>query len=105
MVECIHRQSSLNGGQAVLDADGKFRAVLSHQDPGIANWIDTVGNTYGIMLGRWHNCSSHPMPTTTKVKLKDVRQHLPATTPVFTAEERAEQLHRRRIGAQLRRRW
>ena len=40
-----------------------------------------------------------------KPKLKDLRQHLPASTPTISAEARAEQLRQRRIGAQLRRRW
>ena len=104
-VELVYRNSSLNGHQAVIDADGKFRAVLSVQDPGIANWLDTGGNTYGMLIGRWYRCSSHPTPSLKKVKLEDVRQHLPASTPAFSAAQRAEQLRQRRIGAQLRRRW
>ena len=104
-VELVHRQSSLNGHQAAVDADGKFRAVLSVGDPGIQNWLDTGGYTYGMLIGRWYRCSSHPVPDIKKVKLKDVRQHLPASTPAFSAEQRAEQMRVRRIGAQLRRRW
>ncbi len=104
-VELVHRLSSLNGHQAQLDADGKFRAVLSVQDPGVANWLDTGGHIHGMMIGRWYRCSSHPLPTLTKVKLQDVRQHLPASTPEWTPEQRAEQIRQRRVGAQLRRRW
>lgn len=104
-VELVYRNSSLNGHQAVVDADGKFRAVLSLQDPGVANWLDTGGNTYGMLIGRWYRCSSHPTPSLKKVKLEDLRQHLPASTPAFSAAQRAEQLRQRRIGAQLRRRW
>lgn len=104
-VELVYRHSSLNGHQAVVDADGKFRAVLSLHDPGIANWLDTGGNTYGMLIGRWYRCSSHPVPTLKKVKLADVRQHLPASTPTIGTEARNEQLRQRRIGAQLRRRW
>lgn len=103
-VELVHRQSSLNGHQAVLDADGRFRAVLSLEDPGVPNWLDAGGHTRGMLIGRWYRCSSHPTPTLTKVKLADVRRHLPAT-PLVTAEQRMAQLRERRIGAQLRRRW
>jgi Protein of unknown function (DUF1214) len=104
-VELVYRQSSLNGHQAVIDADGKFRAVLSVGDPGIHNWLDTGGNVFGSLIGRWYRCSSHPTPTLTKVQLKDVRNYLPTSTPIITAEARLEQLRQRRIGAQLRRRW
>ena len=40
-----------------------------------------------------------------KVKVADVRAHLPAGTPVVTPTERTEQLRLRREGAQLRRIW
>jgi hypothetical protein len=104
-VELVYRQSSLNGHQAVIDADGKFRAVLSLEDPGIHNWLDTGGNLFGSLVGRWYRCSSHPTPTIEKVPFKDLRRHLPPTTPTITTEARHAQLRQRRIGAQLRRRW
>lgn len=104
-VELVHRQSSLNGHQARLDSDGRFRAVLSREDPGIHNWLDSGGNLKGMLIGRWYRASSHPLPTLKKVKLAELRQHLPADTPVCTTEERRKALRTRRIGAQLRRRW
>ena len=104
-VDLIHCQSSLNGGQARVDSDGRFRAVLSMQDPGVHNWLDTVGQRRGMLIGRWYRCSSHPTPSVTKVKLADIRKHLPADTPTITAAERVAALRRRRVGAQLRRRW
>jgi hypothetical protein len=104
-VEIVYRQSSLNGHQARIDADGKFRAVLSHQDPGVYNWLDSGGNLYGMLIGRWYRCSSHPTPTVTKVKLADLCTHLPACVTFTTEEERACMLRERRIGGQLRRKW
>src|SRR4030095_4447797 len=32
-------QSGLNGHQARLDSDGKFRAVVAMSDPGVPNWL------------------------------------------------------------------
>ncbi|MCY1447451.1 hypothetical protein D9M71_640730 [compost metagenome] len=104
-VELVHRQSSLNGHQAHLDSDGRFRAVLSVEDPGIANWLDCGGNLRGMLIGRWYRSSSHPTPTLTKVKFAELHRHLPADTPRTTPAQRAEALRTRRIGAQLRRRW
>ena len=103
--EFVQRQSSLNGHQAKIDSDGRFRAVISIGDPGIANWLDTAGYHRGTMIGRWFGCSSHPEPTLTKVKLAQVRDHLPPDTPTITPGDRARSLSDRRIGAQLRRRW
>jgi hypothetical protein len=37
------RQSHLNHTQGVLDEDGVFRAVVTGDEPGVANWLDTAG--------------------------------------------------------------
>jgi hypothetical protein len=103
--EYVQRQSSLNGHQARVDSDGRFRAVICGQDPGVPNWLDTAGYPHGTFIGRWFQCSSTPVPTAKKVKLAALRDHLPADTPVVTPQARREVLRERRIGAQLRRRW
>lgn len=104
-VELVHRQSSLNGHQAELDPDGRFRAVLSLEDPGVPNWLDAGGHARGMLIGRWYRCSSHPTPSLRKVEFAELRRHLPASTPTLTPQERMARLRQRRIGAQLRRRW
>lgn len=104
-VDYVYRQSSLNGLQATVDADGKFRAVLAHRDPGVANWLDTGGNLYGMLIGRWYRCSGHPTPSVTRVKFADLDRHLPEGVARIGGDERAEALRRRRIGSQLRRKW
>lgn len=105
VVEFVYRQASLNGHQARVDSDGKFRAVLSASDPGVPNWLDSAGFTEGQIMGRWAQCETNPLPTVKRVKLADIRQHLPAETPVVSETERLKTLSERRIGAQLRRRW
>lgn len=105
VVEFVYRQASLNGHQAKLDSDGKFRAVLCHTDPGVPNWLDSGGFSEGQIMGRWTQCETNPLPTAKRVKLAELRQQLPADTPVISEQERREQLVERRIGAQLRRRW
>jgi hypothetical protein len=104
-VEFIQRQSSLNGHQARLDSDGRFRAVVSLADPGVPNWIDTAGHSQGVLMGRWYESGANPLPTLTKVPLTEVRRHLPADTPTITPSERERSLRKRRLGGQLRRRW
>src|SRR3546814_9457088 len=71
-------RSSLNDAQARVDKDGLFRAVISAQDPGVPNWLDTAGNASGAVQGRWLDCSDKPIPDTRVVKVKDIRKYLPA---------------------------
>lgn len=104
-VEYVYRQSSLNGLQASVDPDGRFRAVLAHRDPGVANWLDTGGNLSGMLIGRWYRCSSQPTPRLERVKFSDLEKHLPRDCARLDAAERSRALRDRRIGAQLRRRW
>ncbi|MGE0383090.1 MAG: DUF1214 domain-containing protein [Gammaproteobacteria bacterium] len=103
--EYIHRQSSLNGHQARLDPDGRFRAVISLEDPGIHNWLDSAGYLTGMVIGRWYLADSLPVPTLKRVPFAEIHKHLPADTPRITPAERAEALRRRKVGSQLRRRW
>ncbi|HEX4253781.1 MAG TPA: hypothetical protein VH089_01765 [Streptosporangiaceae bacterium] len=104
-IDQIHRPTSINGYQAHLDSDGRFRAVISIADPGVPNWLDTGGHQRGAISGRWWAPSSIPEPLITKVKLSEVRQHLPADTPVVTPEQRDASVRQRRKGAQYRGRW
>ena len=98
-------QSSLNGFQAVLDSDRKFRAVISNNDPGVPNWLDTAGRYKGVLQGRWFEASSAPKPEVKRVKLADLRQHIPPETPVIDEAARKERLLERFRGAQYRRKW
>lgn len=104
-VEYVYRLSSTNGHFAHVASDGRFYAVLSLEDPGVPNWLDTAGFKQGTIYGRWFECDSHPMPTLKRVKFSEIRDHLPPDTPVVTPEERAEELRRRVRACQRRRRW
>ncbi len=104
-VDIINRQTWLNGRSARLDRDGKFRAVISAEDPGVPNWLDTAGYRKGEILGRWNTCDSAPTPVVTKVAIGDVRKQLPADTPTVTAQARDDSIRARRKAVQMRRRW
>jgi hypothetical protein len=104
-VDWVNRQSSLNDAQAHIDSDGRFRAVISRLDPGVPNWLDKGDYPWGIIQMRWNLASEYPDPTMIKVPFAELREHLPADTPVVSPEERGERLRARREGAQLRRIW
>ncbi|HWS45259.1 MAG TPA: hypothetical protein VN636_05305, partial [Acidimicrobiia bacterium] len=48
-----HRQVSLNRAQTRLEADGTFRMVIAHRDPGVPNWLDTEGRPFGMVFWRY----------------------------------------------------
>lgn len=104
-LEYVYRLSSTNGAMARLSSDGRFRAVISLDDPGVPNWLDPAGYREGGIYGRWYDCSSEPVPTITRVKLAELRDHLPPDTPQVTPGERREEIARRVRACQRRRRW
>lgn len=48
-----NRRISLNRKQTQLEADGSFRMVIAHVDPGVPNWIDTEGRPFGMVYWRF----------------------------------------------------
>lgn len=98
----VYHQSSLNRTNAHFGPDGLFRAIVSHEDPGIQNWLDPVDNDRGQMIFRLNQASTTPLPRTRLVPSTEVRQHLPADIPHFTADQRREQIARRTAHAQRR---
>jgi len=104
-IDWLNRQGSLNGGQAQIDADGRFRAVIALEDPGVPNWLDPGGWSDGAIMLRWTEASSGPEPSLRSVPLADLRSALHPETPTVTAQERQTVLRARRRGVQLRRRW
>ena len=104
-IDWMNRQSSLNGGQARIDSDGRFRAVIALDDPGVPNWLDPGGNSDGAVMLRWTEASSGPQPSLRLVDLADLRGAIPADTPIISPQMRESQLRARRRGVQLRRRW
>jgi hypothetical protein len=104
-IDWMNRQSSLNGGQAQIDSDARFRAVIALEDPGVPNWLDAGGWSEGAIMLRWTGASNGPAPTLRSIKEQDLRAHLPQDTAIVTAEDRQISLRARRRGVQLRRRW
>jgi len=87
-MDYTNRQTSLNSRQARADADGRYRFVLAHTDPGVPNWLDTAGHREGVLQYRYIWAKTAPQPTVRTVPIGSVRNELPADTPVITLEER-----------------
>lgn len=97
--ETIHygrHQSSLNAHQVAIDSDGLVRVVISGRDPGVANWLDTVGHSNGAMILRCVRTETAPVPSARVVKVADVLAQLPDGTATVTAEQRAAVIAARR---------
>jgi len=94
--DMANRQVSLNGEQVHVDDDGLVRLVLSGEDPGVPNWIDTQGLSRGLFVFRWIWTKTNPVPEGQVVKVGEVRGLLPDGHPVVDADSRQQQLAARR---------
>ena len=88
---------SLNHAQTALNADGSATYVISKQDPGIYNWLNTLGWNEVYVVNRWQGFPpgiSQPTPTvsTKVVKLNELASVLPPETRRVSAKEREEQV-------------
>ncbi|TWC38559.1 uncharacterized protein DUF1214 [Pseudomonas sp. SJZ079] len=69
-----HHRICLNKHSAHLGSDGGLRLVLSHRDPGLANWLETAGHADGTLCMRWVGAERPVHPTTRVVKLDHLKE-------------------------------
>jgi hypothetical protein len=92
-----NRQTSLNASQAHVDSDGVLRLVLSEQDIGHPNWLDTAGNRRGqIWFRTFDQETSVATPVSRVLPVDKVWQQLPKDTPRVDPTERLVRLLQRR---------
>ena len=101
-IDYARHQSSLNGHQAVVDDDGILRVVIAHQDPGVANWLDTASHSAGPVILRCVRTESAPVPETQVVRFDDLAGSLPTGTRRVTLEERRRTIAARRLAVSKR---
>ncbi|MDT5131306.1 MAG: hypothetical protein QOE41_617, partial [Mycobacterium sp.] len=96
-LDYINHQTSLNATQAQADPDGKIRIVVTEQNPGVTNWVETLGHRRGIMQFRWQRVSraltQADGPTAELVDFDKV----PAALPFYERNKITEQDWRVRI--------
>jgi hypothetical protein len=105
-LDWANAQSSLNDLQAALDSDGVLRLVVGSKDPGVQNWLDTIGHEFGVLQFRWLGGSEPPRIVIEKVSSALISEDgLPGSMARVTASERTADIRKRQIGAQLRSLW
>jgi len=84
--------------QALKSNDGYYYIVISKNDPGIQNWIETSGMKKGVMTLRVQSLKNMEFefkPITKVVKLSDIQDNLPKDIPSFSTAQRTQQLKNR----------
>ncbi len=93
-------QTSLTKAQADTDPDGKLRFVVSENNPGIANWLETTGHRTGPVMLRWQrlerDLGPEDGPVVEVCPLAEVPERLPYFTPITTEEHAARIAARQR---------
>lgn len=96
-LDYINHQTSLNNTQAQADPDGKVRIVVADQNPGVTNWVETLGHRRGFLQFRWQRVSRELTdadgPTVEVVDIDKV----PAALPYFDQNKISEDDWRARI--------
>jgi len=93
----IDRQTDINTAAAHVDDDGVVRFVISHKDPGVANWLDVDGRPLGTVIVRCKLCNARGgIPSLKLVAEEDIMKYLPRDTKMVTPEERSHLLDLRR---------
>jgi hypothetical protein len=105
-LDWANAQSSLNDRQAELDSDGVLRIVVGSSDPGVKNWLDTIGHQSGVLQFRWSGGHEAPRIIVEKVSSALISGNgLPRSMAHINADERTAAIRERQIGAQLRSLW
>ncbi len=103
-LDYVNHSSSLNGFQAVKSSDGRYRLVISLEDPGVPNWLDPVGHREGVIIYRYQLATAdNASPVARLLPIQELRKHLPADTPLVSREARAKEIEMRQLHAA--RRW
>ncbi|MBW2497654.1 MAG: hypothetical protein JRF61_10310 [Deltaproteobacteria bacterium] len=104
-LEYGNRVSSLNTTQSLLSPDGAYYYVISREDPGHANWLDTGELDRGVFLMRYDGVQaqipSSQHPSAELVDLGELEERIPGFTRV-SESERAEVRAARRRHLQIR---
>lgn len=104
-LEHANQVSSLTSRQSVIAPDGAYYYVLSQQDPGYANWLDSGALARGTFLLRWDGVRGKLLddqfPSASVLPLDEVATAIPGFKKT-TAAQRERVRQQRRQHLQLR---
>ena len=101
-IDFSDRQSSLNSAQSTLTIDGRFIGAITHDDPGLANWLDPGGHTAGTFAARFLDADTIPTVRMRTIARADLEPSITTDAPRVDADARRAALRSRRIGVQRR---
>jgi hypothetical protein len=88
-----YRPISYTPSRTKVDSDGRVRLIMTHEDPGYHNWLDTQGYLEGYLLYRNVMAPTHPDLETKIIKAHDIAKHVPKDCAKVTPEERIRLMH------------
>lgn len=97
-----HNIVSFNNFQSAQNKNGSYTFVLSSQDPGIYNWIDTTNLERGTLMIRWQGLPAGDGTAkdiqvhSQLVKYENLHNVLPDDVPKIDQGGRSEQIEKRR---------
>lgn len=94
-MDYVYRPVSYTPSRTAVDSDGRVRLVMTHEDPGYHNWLDTQAFEEGYLSFRHIGTRDFPPIGTTILRRDELARFLPADTRTVTSAERAAQLHAR----------
>ncbi|MGE2733027.1 DUF1214 domain-containing protein [Mycolicibacterium vaccae] len=101
-MDFLYRPVGYTPSRTAVDADGRVRVILAHEDPGYHNWMDTQGFERGNVTYR-HMLEGEPAVLETRVvKHADLAEVVPAATATVTPEDRVAQMWERFNGIRRR---
>jgi len=91
-MDFLYRPVSYTPSRTRVDSDNVVRLVISHDDPGVYNWLDTQGFSDGNLTYR-NLMSQNPASFRTRlVQRSELMSHLPVDTAMVSREQRAQML-------------
>ncbi|MCT7660590.1 DUF1214 domain-containing protein [Mycobacterium deserti] len=101
-MDFLYRPVSYTPSRTAVDSDGRVRIILSHDDPGYHNWMDTQGFERGNVTYR-HMLEGQPAALNTRlIERTGLADVLPPDTATVTPEQRTAQMWERFNGIRQR---
>ena len=101
-MDYLYRPVSYTPARTAVDSDGKVRLVMTHDDPGYHNWLDTQGFVRGNLTYRNLMSSAVTRFRTQVVKRGALDAALPRGSARVTPDERLAQMRARFDGIRQR---